>query len=112
MSDRSGINDEDLGIRRMHLRRGRAVERAMERLRAGLREEWRLLSRREIDTLGWVLGELWAYDDRTEWDDLHFSKLRMHDVRVILDHARELKNNSRGSVEVLEELNGLIEAKG
>ena len=55
----------------VQVKKAKAVERAIERMRQGLGEQWGHLNDSEIEELEWVLGELWAYVARAEWDDLH-----------------------------------------
>lgn len=111
-SRKPDVTDEELGIRTFQLRKARAIERAMERLRQGLGSDWGQLSHAEIEALGWVLGELWAYVARAEWEDLHFSKLELRDLRAIIRGAREIANHSRNSVDVLTEIDTLVKSKG
>jgi hypothetical protein len=109
---RPDVTDEEIGMRTFQLRKARAVERAMERLRQGLKDNWALLSHAEIEALGWVLGELWAYVAREQWDELHFSKLKYADCREILGYAKEIANHTRNSVDVLNDVGEIITAKG
>lgn len=109
---RPEVNDEEIGMRTFQLRKARATERAMERLRQGLKADWALLSHAEIEALSWIFGELWAYVARAEWDELHFSKLKYADVRAILGHAREIANHTRDSVTVLKDTYEVVVAKG
>jgi hypothetical protein len=110
-NQRSDVTDEEIGMRTVQIRKARAVERAMERMRQGLKSEWSLFSLAEIEALGWVLGEVWAYVARTEWEDLHFSKLTSADVREILDSARAIANHDRNTVEVLKDVHKLVLSK-
>lgn len=111
-SNRPDVTSEEIGMRTYQLRRSRAVERAMERLRQGLRSDYAELSPSEVEALGWVFGELWAYVSRAEWDDLHFSKLDRGDIDRILDYAREMTSRSRNSVDVLQDVREVILDKG
>lgn len=79
--------------------RQRAVERAVERMRAGLKADWLFLSHDDIDNLRWLAGEIWATRDRAEWEGLHFSKLDLHDTRVLIAQADRLRRHGtlRGS---------------
>jgi hypothetical protein len=106
------ISDEEIGMRTFQLRKAQAVERATERIRQGLGTEWSKFTAPEIEAIGYVLGELWAYIAHTEWDDLHFSTLSITDVRRILNFARELVNHKRNSVEVLQDVHAMIVVKG
>jgi hypothetical protein len=109
---RPDVTDEEIGMRTFQLRKAQAVERATERLRKGLGAEWSKFTGPEIEALGYVLGELWAYIAHTEWDDLKFSTLSVADSRRILNFARELVNHKRNSVEVLQDVHTLIVSKG
>ncbi len=109
---RPDVNADALGMRTFQLRKARATERAMERLRQGMKADWALLSNAEIEALSWVFGELWAYVARAEWDELHFSKLKYADVRSILNYAREIANHTRDSVDVLNDTYKVVAAKG
>ena len=108
------VTDEEIGMRTFQIRKARAVERAMERMRQGLKSEWSSAhawarSRRS----GWVLGEMWAYVARAEWEDLHFSKLtiirRPQHPRCTRARSR---NHTRGSVDVLHDVDALVRSKG
>ena len=84
------VTDEDIGRRAVEIRRERAVERALERLRKGVAEDWRRLTVRDVERLRWALGELWEYVPHSQWDDLRFSSRNYHDVQALLEMAAEL----------------------
>ena len=111
MSQRPEVTDEDLGMRQFHLRKAKATERAVERIRHGLKAEWPQLSNEEIEELEWILGELWAYVARGQWDDLRFGHLAMHDLRRILLLGRELRKHSRNAVDVLNDVAQVVMSK-
>ena len=106
------VSDEEIGMRTFQMRKARAVEHAMERVRKGLSSEWAKFSNAEIESLGFVFGELWAYIAHAEWEELKFSTLTVTDVRRILNYSRELVNHTRNSVDVLQDVNTGIVAKG
>ena len=110
--NRPDVTDEEIGMRTFQLRKARAVERAMERMRQGLKTDYAHLSHAEIEAVGWVFGELWAYVSRTEWDDLHFSTLTLEDTRSILSLAKEMTARTRNSVDVLRDVRGVITSRG
>ncbi len=109
--NRPDVTDEDIGMRAFQLRKAKVVERAIERLRHALKQDWPSLTGAEIEELEWVLGELWAYVARNEWDSLRFGLLTMTDVRTILKFGRELRKHSRNAVEVLTDVDVLIRAR-
>lgn len=105
------VTDEEIGMRTFQIRKARAVERAQDRMRQGLKASWSSLTMSEVEALGWILGELWAYVARADWEDLHFGKLTIADVHTMLDHAQEIANHTRNSVEVLQNAYDLVKSK-
>jgi hypothetical protein len=102
------VSDEDLGIRAFQLKKAKAVERAIERIRHGLGPSWRDLSDPEIEELEWVLGELWAYIARAEWDELHFGRLMMGDLVRILTLGSQLRRHARNSIDILRDVEEVV----
>jgi len=111
MYEKSDKHDEDLGIRAFQIKRGKAVERAIQLIRHGLGTAWSALTAEEIEELEWVLGELWAYIAHTSWDELHFGLLTMTDVVKLLTLGSQLRRHARGSIEILRDVESLINAK-
>ncbi len=108
---RPDVTDEDLGMRTFNLRKAKAVERVMDRIRHTLKDDWSQLTSHEVEELEWALGELWAYIAREEWSNLHFGKLTMHDLREILTHARDLRKHTRNAVDVLRDISEIVAAR-
>jgi hypothetical protein len=111
-NQRPDVTDEEIGMRTFQIRKAQAIERATERLRQGLGAEWSKFTATELEAIGYVLGELWAYVAHADWDDLKFSTLSITDTRRILNFARELVSHQRNSVDVLQDVYALIVAKG
>ena len=102
------VTDEDIGMRTFEIRKERAVERAVERMRRGLGDYWNRLTQTEIELLSWSLGELWAFEDRADWENLHFSKVSGRDVRSILSLAKELAARTRPTVDLLKDIEQVV----
>lgn len=111
-NNRPDVRDEDIGMRAFQIRKAKAVERAIDRLRQGLRADWGMFTQRDLNDLNWMLGELWAYEKRADWEDLHFSKLIAEDVTHIIEIARTLRENPHNTVETLENVGDIIRARG
>lgn len=105
------LTDEEIGMRTFQLRKAQAVERAMDRVRRGLGDDWALLSQRDLDDMEWILGEVWAYLTRADWDDLHFSKLTLEDVQEIIALSRALQDESRNTVETIQQVAEIIRSR-
>jgi len=110
-TQRPDVNDEDTGRRTFQLRKARAVERAVERMRHGFGTEWRSFTEREIGELEWFLGEVWAYVHRAEWDEFRFSSLTSGDAVKLLGYATELRRHSRSDVEILGDAKTLLQSR-
>lgn len=111
MDRRPDVSDEDIGMRAFQLRKAKAVERAAERLRHGLGTGWGHLTHHDIEELEWILGELWAYVARTEWEDLRFSKLGLDDIREVIQLGRELRKHTRNAVDILGDVYVVVTSK-
>lgn len=106
------VTDEDLGIRAFKIKRAKAVERAVERLRHGLGASWNDLTAEEIEELEWMFGELWAYVARADWEDLRFGLLTMSDVIKLIMLGGQMRRHSRSSIEILREAEALVRERG
>lgn len=96
------ITDESLGIRLHEVNRQRAVDRAIERTRYGLKADWHYLTHDDISNLRWLLGELWSTRDRDEWEQLHFSKLGLEQARRLIGVGDRLRRHHTNKVSALE----------
>jgi hypothetical protein len=105
------VTDEDLGIRAFQIKRAKAVERAIQLIRHGLGPSWGDLNAEEIEELEWVLGELWAYVARADWDGLSFGKITMRDIINILTLGSQMRRHARGNIEILREVHEIIAAE-
>lgn len=106
------VSDEDLGIRAFKVKKAKAVERAIEKIRHSLGSSWTELNDEEIDELEWVLGELWAYIARHDWDEVRFSSISMSDVIKILTLGSQMRRHARPSIEVLREVGVVVGSAG
>jgi len=105
------VSDEELGIRAFKVKKAKAVERAIERLRHGLGEQWQKLNDEEIEEIEWVLGELWSFVPRHDWEDLPFGLLAMGDVVRLLTLGSELRRYARPSADILRDMEEVVRSK-
>ena len=110
-SNRPDTTDEDIGRRAFQLRKEKATERAMDRLRQGLKASWSMFTQHDLQDLSWIIGELWAFEKRLDWEELHFSKLTAEDTQAIIALARTLQENAQHSVETLERAGDIIRVR-
>lgn len=112
MNNRPDVRDEDIGMRAFQIRKAKAVERAIERLRQGLKTSWGMYTQHDLADLGWMIGELWAFEKRADWEELHFSKLTTEDVTQIIEVARRLRDDPHNTVETLEMVGDIVRGRG
>ena len=84
------VDDEEIGMRAFNLRKARAVERAIQKIRHGLGSDWKILSLPEVELLSWGLGETWAYIARTKWDKIYFSSMTLEKAKEIIEISKKI----------------------
>jgi hypothetical protein len=105
---RLDTTDESLGMRLHEINRQKAIERALERLRHGLRADWHYLSQDDLLNLKWIIGELWSVSTRDEWEDYHFSKLGFDETRAIVSYGDRLRRHGTQRMSTLEAVRALV----
>jgi hypothetical protein len=106
------VSDEEIGIRAFKVKKAKAVERAVQRLRQGLGPAWGEFNDTEIEEIEWVLGELWSFVPRDEWEKLTFGRLSMSAVIRLLTLGSELRRHARPSAEILRDMDELVRSEG
>lgn len=109
---RPTVDDEYLGIRSYELRKAKAVETALSRIRHGLGDSWSTFTAEETEELTWVLGELWAYVAHSGWEELHFGLLSAHELRDVVALGRSMRSHERPAVEALDAIDAIVRTKG
>lgn len=100
--------DESLGIRLHEVNRQRAVERAVERMRCGLKADWFYLTQEDIANLQWLLGEIWAVTARDEWEGLHFGFLGIGETRKVVGAADRLRRHGVQRMATIDAVRELV----
>lgn len=102
------VTDEEIGMRAFQLRKSRAVEHAMERIRQGLGTDWSTLSVKDIETLNWALGQVWAHLARPEWAQIAFTSLGKEKIGDIIGIANRILGHEILGHQGLEEIDAII----
>ncbi len=112
MERKPDITDEEIGIQHFHLRKRRAVERAMEKIRHGLDKEYSKLSPEDIEILEWMLGETWSMMGFFEWERMPFSLLTPEEIKEIISIGKEVIAHKKKGVDGIDTVhNILLEAR-
>lgn len=105
---RHDVDDEGVGIRAMHVRRDKAVERALQLLRHGLGNSFRELTPEAVADLEFAFGEVWSFVPHTEWDSLRFGGLTIGEIDEIRTLAADLRNGAHNESAVLGKIEGFL----
>jgi len=104
------INDEDIGIRTFQIRKERAVERAVEKIRYKLNSGWQTISSKDIDILSWSLGETWAMMGFYEWDQIGFSFIDMDALNKIIAIGKEVLEHKKLGTIAFEQIHQILKS--
>lgn len=102
------ITDEEIGIRSFQLRKGRAVERAMEKIRQKMARRWAEIIPQDVELLQWALGETWALMGQYEWDRIYFSNMDMPAVLRIISISKEILVHQKVGYQGFEEIHQIL----
>lgn len=106
------VNEEDIGIRTFELRKHRAAERSIERIRHHLGDEWDKLSSDEIDLLSWSVGEVWALMGYYQWERLQLSTVKLSDIRSMISIARDIVSHRKMGGQGFDEIKQILAGLG
>lgn len=102
------VSDEEIGMRSFQLKKGKATERAIEKIRYNLGDDWGELTGDEIELLEWVLGDIWAFIARGDWEQIAFSELTLDDVFSIINIAKQIIAHKKIGSVGLNEIHAMI----
>jgi hypothetical protein len=88
------VTSDERGRRIFQIKKERAVEMAVEKIRQNLGSEWAKLSQQDIRTLTDILGEAWVLLERSIWEQSSFTRLSKQDVVEIIRIGNDVKNKN------------------
>ncbi len=104
----SDVTEEGIGLRSFLLRKERASERAIEKIRHHIGHDWQNLTIKEIDKLSWALGETWATMSYHSWETIQFSAMDLAAVKKVIDIADEVVEHKKLGSAGFEEIHNLL----
>ncbi|MGD0079375.1 MAG: hypothetical protein ABSB80_01855 [Methanoregula sp.] len=104
----SRVADDTLGRRRFQVRKEKAVEHALERIRRAKDSGWRSCSDEDYAALREVLGEIWINVDRERWETYSFAKLTGDEVHSLIAAGRDLRSGDVLNAETLAALDAIL----
>jgi hypothetical protein len=85
------VTDDERGRRVFQIHRDMAVERAIEKIRENIGQDWKIYSTRDIDLLKYILGESWISLNRRTWESFAFTRLSRENIDEIIRIGKEVK---------------------
>ena len=107
----NNVTDEELGIKSFHIRRDRAVEQSIEKIRQKLGNDWLILTFKDTQTLHWILGEIWSFIAHDNWDKILFSEIEFKDIKKILNISEEIMQRKKIGGVGLDQIHKILASK-
>lgn len=85
------VTNDERGRRIFQIRKERAVETAVAKIRQSLGSDLSGFSRQDLQTLNSILGEAWVSIERSVWEQSAFTRLTRHDLETIIRIGNEVK---------------------
>jgi hypothetical protein len=98
------VTDDERGRRVFQIHREMAVEKALEKIRQSIGQDWKIYSTTDIDFLKYLLGECWISLDRRKWDGFTFTRLSRDNLNEIIRMAKEVRKKERQETEVIRDV--------
>jgi hypothetical protein len=89
------VTDDERGRRVFQIHKEMAVEKALEKIRQNIGQDWKIYSATDIELLKYLLGEGWISMDRRRWEGFTFTRLTRNDLDEIIRMAKEVKRKER-----------------
>ena len=89
------MTNDERGRRVFQIHREMAVEKAIEKIRQSVGQDWKVYSVTDIDLLKYMLGESWISLDRRKWEGFTFTRLSKDDLDRIIMTAKQVKKKER-----------------
>ncbi len=102
------VTEDERGRRVFQIHKEMAVETALEKIRQGVGQDWKLYSGSDIEVLKYMLGESWISMDRSVWGRCTFSRLSREDLDAIIKIGKEVKSRKRMEGDAIREMNELL----
>ena len=83
------ISEEELGRRRFQIRKEKAVEDALIKIRHNIGPAMISLTQEDMQSLKSLLEEVWVNGDRGRWDKYSFSALTISQIDALIAIGRD-----------------------
>lgn len=98
------VTNDERGRRIFQIRKERAVETAVAKIRQKLGSDWVAFSQQDIQTLNYILGEAWVSIERSVWEQSAFTRLTRKDLENIIRIGNEVKSKKIREEAAIDEI--------
>lgn len=102
------VTDDERGRRVFQIHKEMAVEKALDKIRQSIGQDWKIYSATDIDLLKYLLGESWISLDRRKWEGFTFTRLRKNHLDEIIRMAKEVRRKDRQESEAVKAVIGIL----
>ncbi len=102
------VTDDERGRRVFQIHKQMAVEKALDKIRQNIGQDWKIYSAKDIDLLKYLLGESWVSLDRRKWEGFTFTRLQKNHLDEIIRMAKEVKKKERQENEAVMDVIGIL----
>lgn len=103
------VTDDERGRRVFQIHREMAVEKALEKIRQNIGQDWKIYSAKDIDLLTYLLGESWISISRRTWDSFAFTRLSRENLDEIIQIGKEVKGKKRLENDAISDVVKILE---
>jgi hypothetical protein len=98
------VTNDERGRRIFQIRKERAVENAVAKIRQNLGSDWDAFSQQDIQILHSILGEAWVSIERSVWEQCAFTRLTRKDLENIIRIGYEVKSKNIREETAIDEI--------
>ena len=102
------VTREEMGRRLFMVKKEKAVESAVDKIRLTLGQDWNDFLVADIESLQFILGEMWVLLSRSTWEQYSFSRLKKSDIHEIITLGQELTRKNITDQQAVERFNTIL----
>lgn len=103
------MTNDERGRRVFQVHKQMAVEKALEKIRENIGQDWKLYSTRDIDLLKYLLGESWISLDRRTWEGIAFTRLSRKNLDEMIKIGKDVMGEKRLESDAIPDVAKILE---
>ncbi|MDD1719835.1 MAG: hypothetical protein LUQ25_07235 [Methanoregulaceae archaeon] len=102
------ISRDEMGRRVFQLKKEKAVESSIEKIRRSLGAGWDSYTPPDIEILKYILEEMWISLSRGTWEQYSFTRLKKADVDRIIELGKDMKYEKLPVLKAIDEFKSIF----